>query len=133
MGQGPDVVLDLVEMAGVCAGSELYFDNLFTSFPLLDKLSIKGIGGTGTVWKNKRNNIPIKKQELDQKTILRGTPDVLYNGDQVLVGWRDSHAVYMASNKYNDTISGTCARFSRTQKKEIQVNSLFRFFLYRKF
>ena len=116
MGQGPNVVIDLVEKVGVCAGSELYFDNLFTSFPLLDKLSIKEIGGTGTFGKNKLNNIPIKKQELDQKTTLWGTTDVLYNGDQALVGWRDSHAVYMASNKYNGTISGTCARFRRKRK-----------------
>ena len=40
--QGPDVVLGLVAKANVSKGSQVYFDNLFTSMPLLDILSNKG-------------------------------------------------------------------------------------------
>jgi hypothetical protein len=39
LGQGPNVVLQLVEKTELPPGSELYFDNLFTSFPLLERLS----------------------------------------------------------------------------------------------
>ena len=38
LGQGPNVVIDLVTKAELVTGSEGFFDNLFTSFPLLDKL-----------------------------------------------------------------------------------------------
>ena len=40
---GPDVVVGLVTQAGVVSGSEVYFDNLFTSIPLMVWLSAKGI------------------------------------------------------------------------------------------
>ena len=40
--QGPDVVAGLCEKANVPAGSEVHFDNLFTTLPLLDWLSEKG-------------------------------------------------------------------------------------------
>ncbi len=59
LGQGPNVVMSLIEKAGVQRGSELYFDNLFTSFSLLQKLSSLGIGGTGTVRNNKLHRVPL--------------------------------------------------------------------------
>ena len=40
--QGPDVVLGLVAKANVSKGWKVFFDNLFTSMPLLDILSNKG-------------------------------------------------------------------------------------------
>lgn len=53
LGQGPNVVLQLVEKTELPPGSELYFDNLFTSFPLLERLSEKNIAGTGTMRQNR--------------------------------------------------------------------------------
>ena len=53
LGQGPNVVLQLVEKASLLPGSELFFDNLFTSFPLLDNLSARNIARTGTVRQNR--------------------------------------------------------------------------------
>jgi hypothetical protein len=59
-------------------------DNLFTSFPLLEKLSEMGIGGTGTVRQNRLHKIPIiKKKELEHKTMARGTSETLFRKDQV--------------------------------------------------
>ena len=40
--QGPDVVLGLLAKANISRGSQVFFDNLFTSMPLLDILSSKG-------------------------------------------------------------------------------------------
>lgn len=53
LGQGPNIVLQLVEQASLPPGSELYFDNLFTTFPLLDKLSEMNLAGTGTLRQNR--------------------------------------------------------------------------------
>ncbi len=47
------VVLQLLEKASLLPGSELFFDNLFTSFPLLDNLSARNIAGTGAVRQNR--------------------------------------------------------------------------------
>ena len=40
--QGHDVVLGLVDKAKIVPGTQLLFDNFFTSMPLLSKLSEKG-------------------------------------------------------------------------------------------
>ena len=76
-------------------GSEVYFDNLFTSFPLLEELSLRQTAGTGTVRQNRLNKIPIKsKKELEARAVPRGTTDVVCKEDVVFVGWKDSKAVY---------------------------------------
>lgn len=122
LGQGPNVVLDLVEKAKLGPGTDVFFDNLFTSFPLLDALSEKGIGGTGTVRQNRLNKVPIMpKKELEKKGIERGHSDVVYKDDTVLVAWRDSKAVYLASNKYTGDINHNCQRYDRIKKAKVQV------------
>ena len=110
LGQGPNVVLDLLGKANLAPGSEVFFDNLFTSFPLLEKLSgvystllvshrsrkslinnlffnisELGIAGTGTVRQNRLNKIPIiDKKEMEKKTVERGTMEAIFKDDQVL-------------------------------------------------
>jgi hypothetical protein len=54
LGQGPNVFLQLLEKASLLPGSDLFFDNLFTSFPLLDNLSARNIAGTGTLRQNRK-------------------------------------------------------------------------------
>ena len=86
MGQGPNVVVDLVEKAGLVKWSEVYVDNLFTSFPLLREMSARGIGCTGTIWQNRLNKVPLpKKKELEKKDMERGTFQTVYRGDKVCV------------------------------------------------
>jgi len=121
-GQGPNVVLDLVGKAGLMEGSHVYFDNLFTSFPLLEQLSELRIGGTGTVRQNRLNRVPIKgKKELEKKAVPRGTADVIYQADRVLVAWKDNKAVFMASNIHGADMTKTCRRYSRVEKRDVQV------------
>ena len=44
--------------------------------------------------------------------------DTVYRKDQVLVGWKDNKAVYVASNKFgNSTKDSTCRRYNRVEKK----------------
>lgn len=122
LGQGPNVVIECVNKTQLSPGSELYFDNLFTSFPLLDALSLKQIAGTGTVRKNKLNKVPIiSKDDLEKKSVERGFSDVAYRNDQVLVAWRDNKGVYMTSNKFGSEANTTCRRFCRAKHKYIQV------------
>ena len=62
-----------------------FFDNIFTTFPLLDKLSEMGITGTGTVRQNRLFRLPIaSKKDVIKKSVERGFKETLYKGDQVL-------------------------------------------------
>ena len=122
MGQGPNVVAGLVSKADLNPGSSIFFDNLFTSFPLLQHLSQLGIGGTGTVRQNRLHRVPIMtKKEMEKKAVPRGETDVLYMKDVVLVAWKDNKAVYMASNKYEADIGDPCKRYDRVLKRKKDV------------
>jgi hypothetical protein len=89
--QGPHVVLDLVAKAGMIERSHVYFDNLFTS------LSFAVVAVRGTVCQDRLNKVATKEEkELEKKAVPRGTADVLYQADQVLVVRKDNKAVYMA-------------------------------------
>jgi len=95
--------------ANKCPGSEVFYDHLFTSFPLLDKLSEMNIKGTGTVRQNWLNKISIiKKKDLEKKIVQRGTTSMMYHKDQVLVALKYSKAVYAASNKHLEESSQSC-------------------------
>ncbi|GBN52809.1 hypothetical protein AVEN_80919-1 [Araneus ventricosus] len=53
LGQGPDVFLGLMNKVYAREGNRVVMDNLFTSIPLLNELSKKGIAGTGTIRENR--------------------------------------------------------------------------------
>ena len=121
-GQGPNTVLQLAKNAGLVPGEELFFDNLFTSFDLLEELSENGLGGTGTVRQNRLNRVPIaKKKDIEKKSVERGTSQAVFNEDQVLVVWKDNKAVYMGSNKYGMDPPSTCNRFNRINRQSVVV------------
>ena len=62
--RGVDVVLGLVEKGNLSSGSSVTFENLVTSFPLLDELSKCGIGGLVTIRKNHlKNEAVLSKQK----------------------------------------------------------------------
>lgn len=122
LGQGPNVVLGLVGQAKLSPGSMLFFDNLFTSFPLLEKLSDQGMAGTGTMRQNRLHKVPIMaKKEVEKKTIIRGFSQAIFKADQVLTVWKDNKPVYLASNKFDAVSSTTCRRYCRTERKTLQV------------
>ncbi len=60
-------------MAKLLEGSEVYIDNLFTTFPVLDKLSEMGIARTGTICQNCLYRVPIiNKKEVEKKVVPWG-------------------------------------------------------------
>ena len=101
LGQGPNVVLGLVNKAGLRPGMRVTFDNLFTSTALISKLSDIGIGGTGTIRQNRRTTIPIPDKKEAERTMARGEYKCLYKDDMVICCWRDNRPVYVLSNVHN--------------------------------
>jgi hypothetical protein len=120
-GQGPEVVLSLVDHADIQPGDRLTFDNLFTSIPLLNILSEKGIGGTGTMHQNRLHSVPLTKKKAIEKHWKRGDIEETYTADITVVAWSDNKPVYVASNVSTSEPVGTVRRWSRKEKKEIMV------------
>ncbi len=121
MGQGSNVVLGLIQKSYIAKGSKLYFDNLFTSFPLLDRLHEMGLGGTGTLRENCLQGAPIMPKKLLQKK-PRGFTDTAHDGNNILVNWNDNKAVIVATNCHDLSQNHCSTRFDRTQKKRVKID-----------
>ncbi|XP_065290955.1 piggyBac transposable element-derived protein 4-like [Dermacentor albipictus] len=90
---GEYVVLSLVE--GVGPGTQLYFDNFFTSTRLMEDLAQKGILAVGTVRTN-RKDLP-DELKMDNK-LQKGEYIWRSKGSIVAYQWRDTKNVHALSN-----------------------------------
>ncbi|KAK1898005.1 PiggyBac transposable element-derived protein 3 [Dissostichus eleginoides] len=105
LGQGPSIVLGLAEQAQVPQGCKFIHDNLFTSLGLLDEMTKRRYGSSGTMRQNCLFDVPFKPQKEFMK-LSRGTSEVLIQGDKLLVRWKDNNVVTVATNmeeKYSET------------------------------
>ena len=119
-GLGGNSVLSLVQACHVPAGSKLYFDNWFTSLSLLDKLRADGIGGTGTIRADRCEKSPLQtKKELEKKE--RGSSSYASDGSNLIVRWYDNAVISVASNCELSSTTKLVSRWSRKQKRRIDV------------
>ena len=120
LGQGPDVVLGLLEKANVTGGSTITCDNLFTTLPLLYELTKLGIGGIGTFRENRLQGPPIPKKTKVQKKERRFY-DYASDGSNLVVTWRNNKAVVIATNYVSCEPISLAIRWSKQQKKQLDV------------
>ena len=73
------------------------------------------LAGTGTVRQNRLNRVPVKNKSDLEKNVPWGTMDVVYKDDVALVGWKDSKAVYCASNQFKGTSQSSCSRYNHAE------------------
>ena len=59
---------------------------------------------------------------MESKKVKRGESFSVYKDDQLCVSWKDNKAVYMATNKYNQGENFTAIRYSREEKKRIEIS-----------
>ena len=90
---------------------QLFFDNYFTSLPLLDKLLAQGTYACGTIRTN-RKNFPFVISE-EAKRFQRGESTFRQSNDIVATAWKDSKVVNVASTLADPTEHTTV---KRTQK-----------------
>ena len=120
LGQGANVVLGMVEKCDIRQGQQLFFDNLFTSVPLLKTLSERKIGGTGTLRQDRKAGAPLPtKSEMGKRK--RGEWTAAYSDDVALVTWHDNQVVTVASNVYDALPTARKSRWNRKEKKVVQV------------
>ena len=107
---------------GIMPGTKMFFDNLFTSIPLLKHLALRGISGTGTMRQNRLSSIPIHSKKVVDKQD-RGSTCEVHTDVVSLVGWRDSRAVFMASNSFTNPLDKFTFvhRYDRTARATISV------------
>lgn len=122
LGLGGDIVTKLLSVVEVPANYVVYFDNFFTSHSLLSKLGKLGFNATGTVRENrivKCPVIPVKKMKKE----ARGTYESAFDRENeiTVTRWNDNAVVTVATNW--DTIEplNYAKRYSRTEKKHVQI------------
>jgi hypothetical protein len=120
IGMGGTVVLKLASCLLKGIHFHLYFDNLFTSINLLERLSIMEIGGTGTLRSNRLMGCPLS----DLTKAKRGSFDYRFDRSShvVVVRWKDSSPVTMASNCNGVMPIGKARRWSNVDKARVEVD-----------
>ncbi|KAM3849818.1 piggyBac transposable element-derived protein 3-like [Diretmus argenteus] len=112
LGQGPSVILGLAEQAQVPQGCKFFHDNLFTTLSLLDEMTKRGYGSSGTVRQNRLFDVPFTPQKSFMK-LSRGTIEVLCQGEKLMVRWKDNNIVTVASNMDEKYSEATINRWNR--------------------
>ena len=98
---GGSVVLDLISELPPQVEYRLFFDNLFTSIPLINHLKQANIGATGTIRGNRTGETPLLDLSCMKKK-ARGEYCHAKEKDSgcILVRWNDNSVVTLASNCY---------------------------------
>ncbi|XP_056871401.1 piggyBac transposable element-derived protein 3-like [Takifugu flavidus] len=105
LGQGPSVIIGLAEQAQVPQGCKFVHDNLFTTLSLMDEMTKRGYGSSGTMRQKRLFDVPFTPRNAFMK-LPRGTSEVLCQGEKLLVRWKDNNIVTVATNmeeKYTET------------------------------
>lgn len=122
LGLGASVVLKLCERIGE-KNIQLYYDNFFSNYNLLQYLRQKNIYVAGTARVERFKNPPFSS-DADMKKQGRGTAEELVSGDGevILTKWFDNKAVIMASNYMSVGLTDQCKRWDKQSKEYINVS-----------
>ena len=124
LGPSSNIVLHLAESIPAFKNHKLYFDNWFTSLPLISHLASRGIWCTGTV---QARRLPCLKFKSDKELQARGrgSSDVWTTSHNDVpvraVKWLDTKSVCLISTCFSTQPSGECLRFDRKTKTQIEV------------
>jgi hypothetical protein len=119
-GLGPGMVLALAGRVQLRPHTKIFFDNFFTSIPLLEELERKSMYGTGTIRANR-----VLGAKLESDTSLkkkgRGAFHELVSGEVCLIKWMDCRSVIVASNMIGSGNVKNVMKWCKKTKTEVQV------------
>lgn len=118
---GSQVVKQLLTVVDEPTCHSVTFDNFFTSLELLKALREQGLSATGTIRENRLRDCTIEKSATTKKD-ERGTFYYRGDGNVVVTSWKDNKTVYVASNNVGVKPTVSKRRYSRAEKKHIQVS-----------
>lgn len=118
IGKSGLVVLELAE--GLPPGSQLYFDNWFSSPLLIKRFGEMNIAATGTIRQNRKAGCLLKSEkELRQEG--RGAYDFKSSDGVVVCDWYDNRLVSIASNFHSVEPTTIQQRWCKKQKKYVSI------------
>lgn len=124
LGLGAGVILQCADVISSLGDDpyHIFFDNFFTSIPLLSELSQRKLKATGTIRENRTSKCPLQDTKSMKKTD-RGSYDFrLAKDDNIVVcKWNDNSIVSIASNASSIQPTHTVTRYSQKLKKNISV------------
>ena len=103
-----------------------YFDNFFTSFELMKRLTEQAVLVSGTVRINRTNKCPLSTEQTLKKE-ERGFCDYKFDNKNEIfvVGWKDNNNVKVLSNHQGDLITKKptqkVKRWSRQKKEQVTL------------
>ena len=119
-GLGTAVVLNLLSCLPNDRFYKIYFDNLFTSLPLLDKLTELGHLGIGTIRENRTEHCPLEGQRIMKKK-KRGAMTMKTTAKIAFVQWHDNSVVMLASNAYGISPVSNVNHVGTINKKRTKI------------
>nr|CAH7728858.1 unnamed protein product [Callosobruchus chinensis] len=112
-GLGERVVLSLTKMYWG-QSRILYFDNYFTSIPLLEKLRVNSTLACGTIRSNRKE---FPKALAEDKSLKRADFDYRYSNTNIgIYKWKDNRVVHLATN-FHGTEETTVQRTEKNGSK----------------
>ncbi|KAM7282123.1 piggyBac transposable element-derived protein 3 [Ixodes scapularis] len=115
------VVLHLAQRIPLGCNYQLYFDNYFTSIPLLRRLKKDGILAAGTVRTNRLAKCPISGTKAMKKSPRGYSEECVTQDDIVAVSWKDNNCVTIASNFVGIGEQKEVSRWDKEKKQHILV------------
>jgi hypothetical protein len=131
LGMGGSVIVDLIAELPSDRPYRLYFDNLFTSLKLVDVLTERGIGATGTVRVNRIEKCPLVDVKMMSKK-PRGSYDYMLDEEHnlIVIRWNDNSVVTVVSNCHGLQPIMNAQRWSSSQGKRIDIAQPFNIHAY---
>ena len=127
IGATGNVVIRLVRGVPRLLNHIVYFDNFYTSLPLVHYLAKNGIHSVGTVQQNRipKSKLPEKK-EFMKKSVARGSYEERvssYDGiDMACVAWKDNKVVTLLSTYVGSLPISTVTRYDKTKKEKVPIS-----------
>ncbi|XP_070389530.1 piggyBac transposable element-derived protein 3-like [Dermacentor albipictus] len=116
------IVLHLSDRIPSGVGHKLFFDNYFTSLPLLREMLRKKIFAAGTVRSNRCEKCPLRT-EKELKKSGRGSSEcvVSADGNIAITRWMDNRIVTLASNFIAIEEEDSVRRWNKAEKRFVDV------------
>lgn len=134
LGLGPSVVLQYVDilLSSSSLPFSLFFDNFFSSLPLIDELTKRKIKASGTIRKNRIKNYPLPPDGEMKKNRGSYAYKVTEDRSTQIIKWSDNSIVHMISNFFGLKPLHPVTRFSQKEKKRISVFQPHSIYVYNK-
>lgn len=125
LGASSNVVVRLSRNVPKYVNHKLYFDNYFTSVPLLVYLKTNGIYSLGTVRRNRIPDCKLPKDDVIKKSLRGYSEEFVSSVDDVTLSnviWKDNKAVTLLSTLAGVHPTTQVKRYDRKLKTKIDVD-----------